>query len=94
MGVAVHMNNNYHNVIMEGRSKVSISGVTDVDCFDENTILIYTIMGELTIKGKHLQVNDVSVETGEMSLQGDVWSIAYGDKDKRNPLSWIAKIFR
>ena len=51
MGVAVHMNNNYHNVIMEGRSKVSISGVTDVDCFDENTILIYTIMGELTIKG-------------------------------------------
>lgn len=79
---------------MEGRSKVSISGVTDVDCFDENTILIYTIMGELTIKGKNLQVNDVSVETGDMSLQGDVWSIVYGDKDKRNPLSWFAKLFR
>ncbi|MCC8070161.1 MAG: sporulation protein YabP [Ruminococcus sp.] len=87
-------NNNHHNVIMEGRSKVSISGVTDVDCFDENTILIYTIMGELTIKGKNLQVNDVSVETGDMSLQGDVWSIVYGDKDKRNPLSWFAKLFR
>lgn len=86
--------NGIHNVIMEGRSKMSISGVTDVDCFDENTILIYTIMGELTIKGKHLQVNDVSVETGEMSLHGDIWSIQYGDKDKRNPLTWFSKLFR
>jgi sporulation protein YabP len=88
------MESSVHNVTMESRSKVAISGVTDVDCFDENTVLVYTIMGELTIKGKHLQVNDVSVETGEMSLQGDVWSITYGDKDKRSPLSWLGKIFR
>ncbi len=79
---------------MEGRSKVSISGVTDVDCFDENKILIYTVMGELTIKGKHLQVDDFSVDTGEMSLKGDVWSLTYGDKDKRTTLSWFAKLFR
>ena len=85
---------NFHNVIMEGRSKVSISGVTDVDCFDENKILIYTVMGELTIKGKHLQVDDFSVDTGEMSLKGDVWSLTYGDKDKRTTLSWFAKLFR
>lgn len=83
-----------HNVIMENRSKMSLSGVTDVDCFDENTILIYTIMGELTIKGKHLQVNDFSVETGEMSLQGDIYSIIYGDKDKKSPLKFFAKLFR
>ncbi len=88
------MTENFHNVIMEGRSKVSISGVTDVDCFDENKILIYTVMGELTIKGKHLQVDDFSVDTGEMSLKGDVWSLTYGDKDKRTTLSWFAKLFR
>lgn len=83
-----------HNIIMENRSKMSLSGVTDVDCFDEHTILIYTIMGELTIKGKHLQVNDFSVETGEMSLQGDIYSISYGDKDKRSPLNFFSKLFR
>lgn len=88
------MTENFHNVIMEGRSKVSISGVTDVDCFDENKVLIYTVMGELTIKGKHLQVDDFSVDTGEMSLNGDVWSLTYGDKDKRTTLSWFAKLFR
>lgn len=91
---SLNSNNAMHNIIMEGRSKMSISGVTDVDCFDENTILIYTIMGELTIKGKHLQVNDVSVETGEMSLHGDIWSIQYGDKDKRTPLTWFSKLFK
>ncbi len=88
------MTENFHNVIIEGRSKVNISGVTDVDCFDENKILIYTVMGELTIKGKHLQVDDFSVDTGEMSLKGDVWSLTYGDKDKRTTLSWFAKLFR
>lgn len=86
--------NRNHNIIMENRSKLSICGVTDVDCFDENTILIYTVMGELTIKGKNLQVNDVSVETGEMSLQGDIYSIIYGDKDKKSPLKFISKLFR
>lgn len=88
------MESGLHNVTMENRSKVAISGVTDVDCFDESTVLVYTTMGELTVKGKHLQVNDFSVETGEMSLQGDVWSITYGDKDRRSPLSWLGKLFR
>jgi sporulation protein YabP len=83
-----------HNVIMENRKMMSLTGVTDVDCFDEHTILVYTIMGELTIKGKRLQVNDFSVETGEMSLQGDIYSIRYGDRDKTSRLNIFAKFFR
>ena len=37
-----------HNIIMENRKSLSISGVTDVDNFDEKEILLYTQMGELT----------------------------------------------
>ena len=43
-----------HNIIMENRKTLSISGVTDVDNFDEKTILLYTQMGELTVQGKGL----------------------------------------
>lgn len=83
-----------HNVIMEGRHKLSISGVTDVDNFDEKNILLYTHMGELTVQGRNLRVNAVSVDSGDMEIEGDIWALLYGDKDKKNPLSLLGKLFR
>lgn len=83
-----------HNLILENRKALSISGVTDVDNFDEKTILLYTNMGELTVHGKNLHVNSMSVETGEMSIEGDIWALTYGDKDRRGSLSFFGKLFR
>ena len=83
-----------HNIIMENRKTLSISGVTDVDNFDEKTILLYTQMGELTVQGKGLHVNSVSVETGEMTIEGDIWSLTYGEKDRTSPLTLFGKLFK
>ena len=86
--------NSIHNIILEGRKKMSVSGVTDVDSFDENTVLLYTTMGELTVRGSDLHVNDLSVESGEMNIEGEIKSIVYGDPDRRSPLSSVGGIFR
>lgn len=86
--------NAIHNIILEGRKKMSVSGVTDVDRFDENTVLLYTTMGEMTVRGEDLHVNDLSVESGEMNIEGEIRSVVYGDIDRRSPLSFIGKIFR
>jgi len=86
--------NSIHNIILEGRKKMSVSGVTDVDSFDENVVLLYTTMGELTVRGSDLHVNDLSVESGEMNIEGEIKSIVYGDPDRRSPLSFVWKIFR
>ena len=83
-----------HNIILEGRSRLSISGITDVDHFDENTVSLYTQMGEMTVTGKDLHVNDMSVQTGEMNVEGDIWAISYGDRDRHSPLSFLGKLFR
>ena len=83
-----------HNIILEGRKKLSVSGVTDVDHFDENTVLLYTSMGEMTIRGSDLHVNGLSVESGEMSVEGEIKGIFYGDPDRKAPLSFLGKIFR
>lgn len=83
-----------HNVIMENRKALTISGVTDVDSFDERCISLYTQMGELVIKGRELHINSVSVETGDMSIEGDIWALCYGDKDKSGALSFLGKLFR
>ena len=83
-----------HNIILEGRKRLSVSGVTDVDHFDENTVLLYTTMGEMTVRGVDLHVNTLSVESGEMDIEGEISGIVYGDPDRRSPLSLFGKIFR
>ena len=86
--------NTPHNIILEGRKRLSVSGVTDVDHFDENTVLLYTSMGETTVRGTDLHVNALSVESGEMDIEGDISGIIYGDPDRRSPLSFLGKLFR
>ena len=53
-----------HNVILEDRHTLSVSGVSDVDSFDEQTIIVFTDMGELTVSGTGLHINKLSIETG------------------------------
>ncbi|MBO4523476.1 MAG: sporulation protein YabP [Ruminococcus sp.] len=81
-------------MILENRKSLSISGITDVDSFDEKEISLYTQLGELTIKGRDLHVDTMSVETGDMTITGDIWSLIYGDKDKKGPISAIGRLFR
>ncbi|MCI5844648.1 MAG: YabP/YqfC family sporulation protein [Oscillospiraceae bacterium] len=86
--------NLHHNLILEDRANMNLSGVTDVDCFDERTIRLYTQLGELVIKGRNLHIDSVSVETGDMRISGDIWSLQYGDRDRKGPLSALGKLFR
>ena len=86
--------NNVHNVILEGRKNLTISGVTDVDSFDERCISLYTQLGELVIKGSELHINSMSVETGDMTIEGDIWALNYGDKDKKSSATFLGKLFR
>lgn len=83
-----------HNVIIENREKLSLSGVTDVDNFDDGEVLIYTSMGDLSIRGKNLKVEAVSVETGELKLTGQIKALVWGDKDRTKKLGILGKILR
>ncbi len=83
-----------HNAILENRKRLLLSGVTDVDSFNENQMLLFTELGELLIKGKDLHINEMNVETGDFSVEGDIWALIYGDKDKNKRLGFIKKIFK
>lgn len=82
------------NLILENRKNLSISGITDVDSFDEKSIELYTQLGELTIQGRELHIDSMSVETGDMTITGDIWAIIYGDKERKGPISALGKLFR
>ena len=57
-----------HNIVLEDRKMLTISGVADVDSFDEETVIVFTDLGELTIRGTNLHINRLSVEVGELTV--------------------------
>ena len=83
-----------HSLSLDNRAVLTLSGVCDVDSFNEGTIMLYTSLGELTIKGRELHIDAMSVETGDMVITGDIWSAVYGDRDRKKPVSALGRIFR
>ena len=83
-----------HELILQGREELSLTGVTEVQSFDDRCIALYTKMGELIVRGRELHINSVSVETGDMSISGEIWGLNYGDKDRRSSPSFLGKLFR
>ena len=66
-----------HNIIMENRKTMRISGVKDIDGFSENRIVLSTVMGELIIKGDDLHIGNLEAENGDLSITGNINSIVY-----------------
>ncbi|MCL2531669.1 MAG: sporulation protein YabP [Oscillospiraceae bacterium] len=73
-----------HNIIMEDRRLLTLSGVADVDSFDENTVVVFTDLGELTVRGSDLHINRLSVEVGELLLEGRIDSLSYQNPQQKN----------
>lgn len=82
-----------HHIVMEDRRLITISGVTDVESFDEEAVLLLTDMGELVIKGFGLHINKIDVMAGDLSLEGDIYSLEYNDSQPA-ARGFFGKLFR
>ena len=67
--------------------------MSDVDSFDEQSIIAYTDFGELTIRGKNLHINKLSLDTGELAVDGEISSMSYSDNRPDNS-GFFSKLFR
>lgn len=84
-----------HNVTVEGRRRMSISGVYDVDSFDEKGIVLFTSEGVMEITGESLHINRLNVDTGEVSIEGELYAISYSDEDfHKKGSSFLSRIFK
>jgi sporulation protein YabP len=83
-----------HSVIMQNCEKLSISGVTDVDSFDEKKVRVFTECGELAVFGENLHVNEMSVDRGEIVVEGTVAALIYGDKSAKKRPNILGRLFR
>jgi sporulation protein YabP len=88
-------NNVVQNLVLENRSKLSVSGVLDVLSFDDEIVIIETELGLLTVKGDDLRINKLSIDTSEVVVEGDIYNMGYSQKDMEKKSGGIlSKIFK
>ena len=66
-----------HRLELVGREKLTVSGVEDVERFDENGIVMSTSAGVLVVTGEDLHIDKLSLDGGELHVDGRVDSISY-----------------
>lgn len=83
------------NIMMENREKLSVSGVVDVDSFDEETVILATELGALMIKGADLHINKLNVDTGELIIEGEIDSCVFNDSySSKSKGSFLSRMFK
>lgn len=82
-----------HTLVIEDRKRLSVSGVTDVESFDEETVALATELGELIIHGYDLHINRIDVESGDLSLEGEIISLTYTDNQPQSS-GFLGRLFR
>lgn len=68
-----------HKFMLTNRRTCLVSGVCDVLSFDLSEILLETDQGMLMIKGSDLHVNRLTLEKGEVDIEGKIDSLTYSD---------------
>ncbi|MEK3800839.1 sporulation protein YabP [Peribacillus sp. FSL H8-0477] len=69
-----------HDVIMRGRRLLDITGVKQVESFDNEEFLLETSMGFLSIRGHNLQMKNLDVDKGIVSIKGKIDDLVYLDE--------------
>lgn len=82
------------NIILEGRNRINISGVNDVESFDESSIQLITELGTLLIKGYELKIEKLNLDTGEVSANGDIYLIEYINDEKEKSGGLFSRLFK
>ncbi len=86
-------NNKEHNIELENRKKMSLTGVVDILSFDEETITVLTVLGKLVIKGTELKILNFGNETGDMEIEGKINAVVYLN-DAKGKSSFMGKLFK
>lgn len=81
-----------HQLILQDRNRLDLSGVSDVDSFDETVVTVYTSLGELTIKGKELHLMHLDLDSGGLSIEGKIDSLQYSETPSRTGV--VSRLFR
>ena len=81
-----------HRLELVGRERLTVSGVEDVERFDDNGIVMSTTAGTLVVTGEDLHIGKLSLDGGELHVDGRIDSVAY-EEGGREQGGFLRRLF-
>lgn len=79
-----------HNLTLNERKKLTLTGATDVVSFDESCVVIRTPLGTLVVQGQELQLK--TLDGGNVSVEGQIAALTY--EENRSAGGWFSRLIR
>ena len=83
-----------HRITLERRQTALLTGIAEVNSFDEKEIRLMTTEGGLQIKGEGLHVKQLDLEQGNVEIEGKIDSLIYQQKGMREKEALLKRMFR
>ncbi len=80
-----------HKLTLNERKSLTMTGATEVVSFDDSAVILRTELGTLVIQGKELKLKTLSLEGGQVAVDGHVTALIY--EEPRNPGGVLRKLF-
>jgi len=83
------------SLLLENKELLNVSGVEGVDNFNDETVVLITTKGKLTIKGEKLNISKLNVDEGKLVVKGIINSMLYSEYEgQKEKISLVKKLFK
>ncbi len=80
-----------HKLTLNQRQQLVMSGVTEIISFDDTAVILKTSLGTLAVHGSALQLKELSVEGGQVAVNGKISALIY--EEPRPSGGWVRRLF-
>lgn len=80
-----------HKLSLNERKELTVTGVTEVISFDEESVVLKTSLGTLIVHGRQLQLKTLSTNGGQVEVSGTVSALIY--QQNKPTGSWVRRLF-
>lgn len=80
-----------HRLTLDERRSLTMTGVTEVVSFDEGTVVLRTCLGTLLVQGRELQLKTLTLEGGNVAVDGQISALSY---EEPKPGGWLSRLIR
>lgn len=94
MSGGIFLNDRQQTLTLTDRRDLCVNGVLEIISYDSENIILYTVLGDMRIKGSELEVERAFTGSGNVEISGKICSIHFGDNRTKCADNFISRIFR